>query len=229
MENKITGFILINKPAGITSHDAVDQLRKITGIKKIGHAGTLDPFATGLLILAIGRQATKQIDHFVKLDKEYIAKLKFGAISDTYDKTGKITLEQCDPIKISAIKKVLKKFTGQLQQIPPMYSAKKINGKKLYQLARQGKEIKRQPSQIIIYNIELLGYEWPFLELKIKCSSGTYIRSLAHDIGQQLNCGAYLEELKRIKIGKYNIDNAHKIENLTMKNINSYIFGTDLT
>lgn len=226
MNNKNYGFILINKPIGPTSHDIVNQLRRIAKIKKIGHAGTLDPFASGLLIMAVGREATREIDKFIKLDKEYIASLHLGCVADSFDCTGKITKwSEVDAEKsIEEIKMVLPKFIGKQEQVPPMFSAKKVNGQRLYKLARKGKEVVRQPSLITIYEIELLKYDWPLLEIKIKCSSGTYIRSLANDIGRALNCGAYLENLQRTSIGQYDIASAVDVKNLAAKNWQNFLF-----
>lgn len=220
-----SGFLLINKPPGPTSHDIVNQLRKITGIKKIGHAGTLDPFAEGLLVLAIGRESTREISKFVKLDKEYIATLKLGFVSDTYDKTGKIN-EGRKSIQPSTeeIEKVLKTFINETEQLPPMFSAKKIKGKKLYELARKGIEIERKPHKITIYNIEILDYDFPLLKIKVKCSSGTYIRTLAHDAGQMFGCGAYLERLQRTAIGDLKIEDALDIKKLTHDNWSEFLF-----
>jgi len=225
MSNNTSGFIIINKPAGITSHDVIDKLRKITGIKRIGHAGTLDPFATGVLICAIGREATREISRFVKMDKEYEAEIRLGAVSDTYDRAGVIKKLEVITAKAGSrqggrskklekvdIKNVLRGFVGKQKQVPPMYSAKKVGGKRLYKLARAGIEIKRQPAEIEIYNIKILEYKWPILKIKIRCSSGTYIRSLAHDIGRSLNCGAYLKELERTAIGDSKIEKSVKLE-----------------
>jgi len=210
-----TGFLLINKPSGPTSHDIINKLRRITGVKKIGHAGTLDPFASGLLIVAVGREATRDISKFVKLDKVYEAELRLGAKSDTHDRTGTQHItHNIEHITINQINKAISKFIGRQEQIPPMYSDKKVKGKKLYQLARQGKVIEREPVEIEIYDIKLLKYEWPVLKIKVHVSSGTYIRALARDIGKELGCGAFLEELKRTQIGKYSLLNARKINDL---------------
>lgn len=218
-KNNNHGFLLVNKPKGITSHDVVDYLRKITNIKKIGHAGTLDPLAEGLLILAINREATKKIDRFNKLDKTYIAEIKLGENTDTYDAEGKTTNKyEGEKIKRKLIKKTLKKFLGEQKQIPPMYSAKKIKGKKLYELARKDIVINRKASLINIYKIKLLKYKWPILKIKVKCSTGTYIRSLAYDIGLDLYCGAYLKNLKRIKIGNYKLSKANNLNNINKNN-----------
>lgn len=241
------GFILIDKPSGPTSHDAINALRRLTSIRQIGHTGTLDPFATGLLIVGIGK-ATKELSKLVGLDKEYIATLKLGATSDTYDRTGKVSEGQSVMVSETEIKEVLKKFTGEIEQVPPMFSAKKIKGKKLYELARAGIEVERKPVKLKIYNIELhsdrpstclptgrqapgnnsiLSPErsdnevegLPFIKIKVNCSSGTYIRSLAHDIGQALGCGAYLEELRRTSIGPFRIEEASPLASLTKENV----------
>jgi len=220
MSDVKTGLLILNKPVGPTSHDMINKLRRITGIKKIGHAGTLDPFASGVLVVAIGREATREIDKFMKLDKEYIAMLRFGFLSDTFDRMGEITKWPSEVKEIDAdeVKKTLQRFIGEQDQLPPMFSAKKINGKKLYELARKGKTVVRQSARINIYNIELLKYKWPTLEIKIKCSSGTYIRALANDIGASLNCGAYLENLKRTSVGSYREEEAISIEKITRDN-----------
>lgn len=207
-------FILINKPIGWTSHDVVGYLRKqFPKGTKVGHSGTLDPFASGLLIVGVGRGATKRLDEFKNLPKTYEAILFLGATSDTQDKDGVITLTNIDKkYTREEIEKVLQKFIGPQLQTPPMYSAKKINGKKLYELAREGIEVERQPNKIEIYNIELLSYEYPHLKIRVNCSTGTYIRTLAHDIGQQLGCGAYCEKLTRTQIGEHTLDNAQEIK-----------------
>lgn len=225
MENKNpSGFLIIDKPKDFTSHDVINKLRKITNIKKIGHAGTLDPFATGVLIVAISRQATKRIDEFTNMDKSYIAKAKLGAISDTYDVKGVITEnEKTEKISRKELQNIIKKLQGEIKQVPPMFSAKKIKGKKLYELARQGKTIKRKPNRVKIYKLKIKKFKWPYLEFEVKCSKGTYIRSLAHDIGQKAGTGAYLEELQRTAIGKYKIKKAVKLDKLSKDNWQKYL------
>lgn len=247
-------FILVDKPKSWTSFDAVAYVRRIarnnlqqkntcpvksgeTGSPlakfnrvKVGHAGTLDPFATGLLIIGVGRQATKQLDKIKNLAKTYEAVIRLGATSDTDDCTGVITpysvipteakgraegslgMARNDKPNILQIKKILKTFTGEQEQIPPMYSAKSIGGQRLYKLARQGKVVDRPASKIKIYKIKLLDYKWPNLSLEVKCSSGTYIRTLAHDIGEALGVGGYCLELRRTKIGNYSIKRAQKLK-----------------
>ncbi len=208
---------------------------------KVGHAGTLDPFATGLLIVGVGREATKRLDEFKNLPKTYVATIHLGATSDTYDRTGTIqsatyphpypppnrgrtqegvnneTIEQFNnlaPPTRTVIGSILTSFLGKQLQIPPMFSAKKVNGQRLYKLARQGKIIERKPNEIEIYKIYVVEYVYPLLKIEITCSAGTYIRSLAHDIGEKLKVGAYCEELVRTKIGDYNIHNAHDLTQL---------------
>ena len=212
-------ILFINKPAGPTSHDIVDKVRRLTGERRVGHAGTLDPFAEGLLIVLVGREATKRQSEFMKLTKEYIATLHLGAETDTQDLTGKPIKSKFPPPKnnsqipsLKTVQSILKNFKGEIDQVPPVYSAIKIKGKKAYELARRGEKVELKPRKIKIYDIKILDYKWPLLELKIKCSSGTYIRSLARDIGRTLNTGAYLEKLVRTKIGRYKLKDAINID-----------------
>jgi tRNA pseudouridine55 synthase len=208
-------IISINKPAGITSHTVVNKLRKFYGIKKIGHAGTLDPFATGVLILLVGRDSTKRSQELMKQDKIYRTKLKLGYISDTYDKDGVIQEYNIQKIPTRLeIDQIIASFVGEISQIPPMYSAIKINGKKMYELARKGQTVDIPPRLVNIYNIIVLDYTYPYLTLDIACSSGTYIRSLGYDIGIKLDTGAYLEELERRQSGEYNIENCYTLDTL---------------
>lgn len=208
----MNGIYLINKPKGITSHDVVDYLRKITGEKTIGHAGTLDPLAEGLMIVAIGREFTKQISNFSKLDKEYVVEAILGATSTTYDAEGEITNVKCkmknEEIKQKEIEVVLQDFTGEQNQMPPIFSAKKIKGQKAYDLARQGKAVELKAVPVNIYNIKLLNYQYPNLQFSAGVSSGTYIRSLVHDIGQKLKTGAYMSSLVRTAIGDFKLEQA---------------------
>ena len=218
------GFMLINKPPGITSHDVIDKLRAITKIRKIGHAGTLDPFATGLLIVGIGREFTKRLSIFQNKDKEYIATLRLGAESDTFDREGKILEKKVKEIpERKEIEEVLKGFLGEIDQIPPLFSAKKIRGKKLYEFARKGIKVELKPQRVKILEISILDYRFPYLTIKVKCSSGTYIRSLANDIGKKLGCGAYVEELIRTKIGDFLLENAIDLSKLNSQNWKNYL------
>lgn len=205
--HEASGFLLVDKLTGPTSHDIVDVVRRVLRLRKVGHAGTLDPFASGLLIIAVGK-ATKEISKFVGLDKTYEAAIRLGATSDTMDRTGVIEPMACGVVGEAAIDGILERFRGEQMQTPPMYSAKKVGGKKLYELAREGKEIERKPVKIVVHELELLSYDWPYLKIRTRVSSGTYIRALAHDIGQALGCGAYLEELRRTAIGSYGVEAA---------------------
>ena len=208
-------IIPINKPAGITSHTVVNKLRRHYGIKKIGHAGTLDPFATGVLILLVGRESTKRSQELMKQNKIYRTKLKLGYISDTYDKDGVIQEYNTQklPTRVE-IDEIVASFIGEISQIPPMYSAIKINGKKMYELARKGQTIDIPPRLVNIYNITVLDYTYPYLILDISCSSGTYIRSLGYDIGIKLETGAYLETLERRQSGEFSIETCYSLDNL---------------
>lgn len=211
-----SGFLLINKPTGPTSHDVVDQIRRLTGERRVGHTGTLDPFAEGLLIIGVGREATKKLSYFLKLSKTYIATAILGATANTDDKTGTVIQNEIShqPSK-DEVEAAIKTFFGRQLQTPPMFSAKKIAGQKLYQLARRGLTVERQANEIEIFEIKIISYAWPRLEFAVCCSSGTYIRSLAHDLGEKLGVGAYLEALKRTSIGPYNIIDARTSEKLS--------------
>jgi len=224
LSQELNGLILINKPAGLTSHDVVNILRKITKIKKIGHTGTLDPIATGLLILLIGKEATKQQSKFLYQNKTYWAKIKLGVTSDTYDISGKIEEKIIEKTpEFDKIEKEIKKFIGEQWQKPPLFSAKKIKGIRAYKLARQQKKITIEPQRIKIYSLGILKYQWPFLEIRTSVSSGTYIRSLANDLGQALNTGGLLYNLKREKIGQISIDQATQVDFLTTQNWLNYL------
>lgn len=210
MHCKEGGIILIDKPSGLTSHDVVDSIRKSFRFKKVGHAGTLDPMATGLLIVLLGKSTKKSL-HFTNYDKEYEAELCLGISTDTGDKEGKV-LERKDldlyRDNIKDIEKVFASFCGKISQTPPMYSAKKIRGKKLYELARKGAVLKREPKVVSIEEIKILNISLPHVTFYVKCSKGTYIRQLAHDIGEGLGLGAHLTSLKRTKIGPYSVSKA---------------------
>lgn len=210
----IKGIFLINKPIGITSHDVIDRLRKITGERRIGHAGTLDPLASGLLIVAIGREFTKQLDKFLKLNKEYEAEIVLGKISDTYDAEGKIEVKDDKEVSEKEIVKVLNSFLGENEQMPPVFSAKKIKGKRAYSLARAGLKVDLKPQLINISKIKLLNYAYPKVKFEVEVSSGTYIRSLAHDIGNKLGVGAYLSSLIRTRIGKHSLTLAGDLDKI---------------
>ena len=206
---KLEGIVAINKPKGPTSHDIVDQVRRITGERRVGHAGTLDPLASGVLVVAISRENTKKISSIVKTEKEYIAKVKLGETSTTDDAEGQKKIVNVQtPMPKSEIETTLQKFIGDTEQIPPAFSAIKMKGKKAYELARKGEEVKMQPREVFIKSIELLEYEWPYLEIKVVCGPGVYIRSLSRDIGEKLGVGGYMADLVRTRVGEYKIEDA---------------------
>ncbi len=213
----LNNVYLIDKPSGWTSFDVVAKIRgsikKTTGERvKVGHAGTLDPFATGLLIVLTGTKTKKQYD-YMKLDKEYEATLFLGANSTTGDPEGIITKNKdSKEIQQKDVEETVKKFVGKIEQMPPQYSAIKVDGQPAYKSARLGKAVDLKPRNIEIYKIEKVALGWPIMKFVVNCSSGTYIRVLAEDIGKELGCGAYLTELKRTKIGNYNLKDAKNID-----------------
>lgn len=196
------GILLVNKPAKITSFRLVAILRKILNVKKIGHAGTLDPFATGVMVMLIGREYTKLSDQLLTANKEYIATICLGKETDTYDCEGAVLQESALIPNIENIEKAISYFQGEIEQVPPMYSAKKVNGKKLYELARKGEIIERKPCKVIL-ETEMLNYQYPYLNIRVKCTKGTYIRSIAHDMGNMLGCFAHLSSLQRTASGQF--------------------------
>lgn len=202
--NPLEGILPVNKEKGRTAFYLVKVLRKLSGIKKIGHAGTLDPFATGVMVMLVGRPYTKISDKFIHHDKEYIATAKLGASTTTHDCDGQVTELSSKVPTLKEIEEVLLQFQGQIEQVPPMYSAKKVDGQKLYVLARKGIEIERKPIQVHV-EVKLLDYSYPHLKFEVKCSKGTYIRSIAYDVGQKLQSEAHLIELIRSRSGPYTL------------------------
>ena len=209
----INGIINVYKIKGFTSHDVVAKLRGILKQKKIGHTGTLDPDATGVLPVCLG-SATKLCDILTEKKKEYIAKVQLGVTTDTQDMTGMILQESSVCVSEEDVKSVLKEFIGLYHQIPPMYSALKVNGKKLYELAREGKEVERKARPIYIDEIEVLEINLPVFTIRVACSKGTYIRTLCHDIGQKLGCGAAMASLERTKSGQFTLETALTLEEI---------------
>lgn len=214
-------IILVDKPTGISSFGVVARVRryltKQAGHKiKVGHCGTLDPFATGLLILVSGKN-TKRAGEFSGLDKEYEATIYLGARSSTGDPEGEIEQVSDRQPSLSEIRKVISEFVGKVTQTPPVFSAIKINGRRAYQLARQGREIDMPSRQVTIYDINIESYIYPYLIIKTKVSSGTYIRSLAQDIGEALGIGAYTTQLRRLSVGEYSVSEAKSLEDFTVQ------------
>ena len=208
------GFINVNKPSGMTSHDVVSFLRRNLKIKKIGHTGTLDPMANGVLPIAVG-DATRLIQ-YLSDDKEYVATVKFGVSTDTYDKEGEIVSTSDKIVEQAELEVALNQFRGEILQKPPIYSALKKNGKKLYEYAREGKEVEIEARKVTIEKLDLLSLENNVAKLRVKCSKGTYIRSIAHDLGEVLGCGAHLIGLTRTIAGDFKIENS--IELSTIEN-----------
>lgn len=212
-----TGILPVAKPKGKTSFSLVSLLRKLTRVKTIGHAGTLDPFAEGVMILLIGKEFTKLSNQFLNQDKEYFAQFRLGIETDTYDRDGTVVSQSPVVPSREEIEAALLHFQGTILQTPPMFSAKKVNGQKLYELARKGVSIERAPSLVTLH-IEIQRYEYPYLECKVQCSKGTYIRSLAHDLGTFLSCGAHVSSLTRIRSGNFSLSDCCDGEQLTNPN-----------
>ena len=207
------GILIVNKPESWTSQDVVAKLRGVFHEKRVGHGGTLDPMATGVLPVFFGR-ATRAVEFFEHADKEYRATLRLGTETDTQDVTGTV-LKTCDiSISSAEIEAVFPKFRGEIEQIPPMYSAVKIGGKRLYEIARKGGEVERRPRRITVSALELLGGSGTDWTLRVACSKGTYIRTLCHDLGQALGCGGCMAALRRTEAGRFTVNDAHSLEEI---------------
>lgn len=208
------GILIVDKPKGVTSHDIVDFVRKRFQIKKVGHAGTLDPAATGVLVVLLG-EATKRFSKFSSDDKEYKGCLTLGIATDSLDRDGRIIKEEkVINVNLKQAEEVFGQFLGKISQIPPMFSALKYNGQRLYKLARQGIEVARRPRQVFIHELKITGFLPPHIHFVVKCSKGTYIRSLCQDIAQRLGCAGFLSELQRIGCGPFTIDQAISLDEL---------------
>lgn len=209
------GILLVDKPAGITSHDIVDRLRRKLKMKKIGHAGTLDPLATGLMIMLIGK-ATKVSQFLISLDKRYEGEFLLGVETDSQDADGQVVQEKpvSPEINEERVKEEMKSFLGDQYQTPPMFSAKKIDGVPLYKMARKGKTVEREPRFIRINELSLKNWDSPRGEFSMACSKGTYVRTVLHDLGQRLECGAHLTSLRRTQIDQFEIEGAKTLEEL---------------
>ena len=226
----MNGIIILDKPVGKTSHDMVYTMRQLTGIKKVGHTGTLDPMATGVLPVCIGN-ATKVADMLTLSDKCYIAELILGMTTDTQDADGEVLTECEVSCTEDEIRSVINSFVGEIEQIPPMYSAIKQNGKKLYELARKGIEVERKSRKVTINSIDILEINGERVTIKVSCSKGTYIRTLCEDIGIKLHVGAYMNTLRRVKTGPFTIDESHTVKELNLLkdagNIDSVLIPVD--
>lgn len=206
--------LLIDKPLGWTSFDVVRKLRHLIRIKKIGHAGTLDPLATGLLIVCTGK-FTKRINEFMAQEKEYTGTITLGAVTPSYDlETAPVDHRNIDHLSLADLQEAMKQFTGSILQVPPAHSAIKVNGKRVYELARKGQSVVLEPRRITISVFEAVHYQEGVLQCRVVCSTGTYIRSLAHDLGAALQCGAYLSSLRRTRIGNFGVEQAQTPEQI---------------
>jgi tRNA pseudouridine55 synthase len=202
------GFLVVDKPAGCTSHDVVDAARRWLGIRRIGHLGTLDPQATGVLPLAV-RGATKLVGFFQECGKSYVGTVRLGVTTDTLDGEGEVLTRHAGALPDEdTVREAMRAFSGEIEQIPPMFSAVKRDGVPLHRLARQGEEVERDPKKVVIHRLELLRFEPPDLDIEVDCGPGTYVRTLAHDLGQALGCGAYLAALRRIRSEPFGIEQA---------------------
>ncbi len=202
-----SGIIKVNKPSGPTSHDVVNRVRKLTSMKRVGHAGTLDPFAEGLLLVGIGK-GTRLLEYLLHQKKTYEVVMKLGVVTDTFDREGKVVEEHAVNVDAEKIIEVMKSFVGEYYQVPPMYSSKKYKGVKLYELARQGKVITMPPKLVKIHSLNVEKIELPYVYFSADVSEGTYIRALCRDIGMKIGCGAMAQELKRTSIGPFSLEGA---------------------
>ena len=209
----MNGIVIVDKPQGWTSQDVTARLRRVYATRRIGHGGTLDPMATGVLPVFVGR-ATRGVEFFEHAEKTYDTVLLLGRTTDTQDVTGTVLAEKAVRLSPADIENVLPRFRGDILQVPPMYSALKINGRKLYELARKGQEVERQPRPITVFELTNLGFDGTRLSLRVKCSKGTYIRTLCQDIGEALGCGGCMEALRRVRAGEYGIEDAVPLETL---------------
>lgn len=210
----MNGVLLVDKPSGMTSHDVVNRIRKAAGLRKVGHTGTLDPAATGLLLICLGA-ATRLSKYLTGMDKEYMGTLKLGLTTDSYDSDGTI-LEESDVPELSEkeLSGLLAPYTGTIEQIPPMVSAVKVGGKRLYTLARKGEVVERPTREVTVSRFEILEWDSPLATFVVQCTTGTYVRSLCHDIGQDIGCGAILASLRRTVVGSHHVDDAIPLDDL---------------
>lgn len=208
------GFLGINKPSGCTSHDVVNQIRRLFHIKKVGHTGTLDPMATGVLVLCLGKY-TRLSQYVTASDKKYRAEITLGVETDTQDREGQIIQQSDDvPEGVDALRDIFPSFLGKIEQIPPMHSAVRVGGKRLYELARKGEDVIRPSREVEIFTLDMVHYQKPILTLDVWCSKGTYIRTLAADLGHRLGCGAHLSQLQRTAVGQIKLSDCHTLHDI---------------
>lgn len=215
----MTGLLLVDKPVGMTSHDVVDRIRRIAGTRRVGHTGTLDPGATGLLIICIGA-ATRLSEHLTGLDKTYEGIMRLGVTSDSYDLDGVVSeASEVPALSVEEIQQACAQFTGDIEQVPPMVSAVKVGGERLYRKARKGEVVERPSRPITVHEFKVLQYAPPDVSVRVCCTRGTYVRSLCHDVGEVLGCGALLASLRRTFVGRYSIEDAATLEVLAEDNV----------
>ncbi len=203
-----SGILNLNKPRGLSSHGVVERVRSLTGVRRVGHAGTLDPLATGVLVICVGRPATRVSQYLMDEKKVYTARVRLGVTTTTYDAEGEVVTQASVDVDRAQVEDALNHFRGQITQLPPMYSAVKHHGKPLYRLARRGIEVERDPRPVEIYRLELTGWTPPTCRLEMTCSPGTYVRVLAHDLGQRLGCGAHVITLSRLASGPFRLEDS---------------------
>lgn len=222
-----SGVLNLDKPVGITSYDVVRHVRRVSDMRRVGHAGTLDPLASGVLVVCLGR-ATRLVEYVMARPKVYETTIRLGQETTTYDGEGEVAAERpFSHITTAEIEEALADFRGQIRQQPPLYSAVKKGGKPLYKLARAGQEVERPWREVTVYRLELLAWQPPYLQLRVRCGAGTYIRSLAHDLGRQLGCGGYVSELRRLAVGDFTVETAVSLEDLTPETWDSYLLPPD--
>jgi len=222
VQNSLQGIVVINKPAGITSHDVVSRVRRVFKMKRVGHAGTLDPMATGVLIVLLG-PSTRLFDKFVAFDKTYRATLKLGLKTTTADIMGQTLAERpYEGLAQADVERVFKQFTGEIEQKPPMVSAVKHQGERLYKIARQGIEVERTARKVRIDELKILQFRLPEVEFLMSCSKGTYVRQLAEDVGEVLGCGACISQIERTKVGPFEIKDAVSLDHLNESHIRQF-------
>lgn len=214
IKNAISGALVVDKPVGMTSHDVVQAIRNGTGLRRAGHTGTLDPRASGVLVILVG-PAVRLSEYVSASDKRYQAIIRLGGTTDTFDAEGKFTPSK-DPLNVTEeeFEEALKTFVGEIEQVPPAHSAVKVGGRKAYEMARKGEEVELEPRKITVHHLEVLEWTPPEVVIDVHCSSGTYVRSLANDLGQKLGCGAYLVGLRRTKSGKFTLRDATPLRKL---------------
>jgi tRNA pseudouridine55 synthase len=222
-KNEVDGILVVDKPSGITSHDAVARVRKILRMRRVGHTGILDPIATGVLPMCLGK-ATRLAQFLQAEGKAYEGVIRLGFSTDTYDCEGRPTSEAVRPrAPEEDVRRALEGFRGEIEQVPPMFSAKKVGGEKLYELARKGQEVERAPVRVSIEEIEMLSFDGERVGFRLRCSSGTYVRNIAHDLGKMLGCGGHLEALRRTAVGRFTLERAVTLDALSPETLHDHL------